>query len=216
MITLLGKTASRAARCVWALEEVGVPYEHNPLDYAKGEAKTDSFMAINPVAKIPALTDDAGGVAMSESLAINLYIAQTYGSSFKGGSLWPDDAAGQAACLQWTLFAATELEPPGAARLVEFIFKTEENRSQEVLDVAAEKSKAPLTALEIKLQDRAYLLGDTFTAADLNVACVAEYFVRTKFDLSPWPKVNDWITRCLARPAFAAMTAIKVKESAQN
>jgi glutathione S-transferase len=208
MITLLGKSASRAGRCLWALEEASIEYKHNPVDYAKGEAKTDSFRAINPNAKIPALTD--GNVAMFESLAINLYIAQTYGK----GSLWPDAAAGNAACQQWTLFAATELEPPSAARLVEFIFKTEENRSQEALDAAAEKTKAPLDALEATLRDRDYLTGDYFNVADLNVACVAEYLVRTKFDLSSWPKVNDWIARCLARPAFAAMLDIKAKEMA--
>ena len=212
MITLLGKAMSRAARCVWALEETGVDYEHNPLDYAKGEAKTAEFMAINPGAKIPALTDNRadGDVALFESLAINLYVAQTYGQ----GKIWPTDAAGQAACQQWTLFAATELEPPAAKRLVEFIFKSEAERSQAVLDEAAEKSKAPLDALEAKLQTQSYLTGDSFTVADLNVACVAEYLVRTNFDLSSWPKVKDWMERCMARPAYAAMSEIKSKEAA--
>lgn len=210
MITLLGKSISRAARCLWALEEVGVAYEHHPLDYTKGEAKTDEFLAINPGAKIPALID--GDVKLFESLAINLYLAQTYGK----GTLWPDDPAGQALCLQWTLFAVTEVEPPGAARLVEFVFKSEGARSQEAIDAAAERSKQPLDTLETTLQDRPYLGGETFTAADLNAACLVEYFVRTKFDLSPWPKVNDWISRCLARPAFQTVTDIKAKEAAHS
>jgi len=210
MITLLGKSISRAARCLWALEEVGVEYEHKPLDYTKGDAKTEAFLAINPGAKIPALID--GDVALFESLAINLYIAQTCGK----GTLWPDDAPGQALCLQWTLFAASELEPPGAARLVEFVFKSEAERSQETIDAAAERSKGPLNTLEATLQDRPYLGGDSFTAADLNAACVMEYFVRTKFDLSPWPKVKDWISRCLVRPAFLAVADIKAKEAAKT
>ncbi|NKB45972.1 MAG: glutathione S-transferase family protein [Alphaproteobacteria bacterium] len=208
MITLLGKAISRSARCLWALEETGIAYEHKPVDYTKGEAKTAEFTAINPGAKIPALTD--GEVTMFESLAINLYVAQTYGK----GSLWPDDAAGQAQCLQWTLFSATEAEPPGSARLVQFIFKTEETRSQQVIDDAAERSKAPLNTLETTLQSQPYLAGDAFTVADLNVACSIEYLVRTNFDLSPWPMVQDWIARCMDRPAFQAMTAIKQKEAA--
>ncbi|MBT5242365.1 MAG: glutathione S-transferase family protein [Rhodospirillaceae bacterium] len=208
MITLLGKAISRSARCLWALEEVGVQYEHKPLDYATGDAKTPEFTAINPGAKIPALID--GDVAMFESLAINLYLAQTYGK----GALWPDDAAGQAQCLQWTLFSVTEAEPPGSTRLVQFIFKSKEERSQEVIDAAAERSKAPLNTLETTLQSQSYLAGDSFTVADLNVACSVEYFVRTNFDLSPWPKVKDWIARCMDRPAFQAMTAIKAKEAA--
>ncbi|MFL2771320.1 MAG: glutathione S-transferase family protein [Rhodospirillaceae bacterium] len=208
MIVLHGKAISRAARCIWALEEVGVEYEHNLLDYTKGEAKTDAFLAINPNAKIPALTD--GDVAMFESLAINLYITQTYGQ----GKLWPTDAAGQAACQQWTLFAATELEPPAARRLVEFVFKSEVERSQLILDEAAVKSKGPLDALDLALRDRKYLLGGSFTVADLNVACVVEYFVRTDFDLSDWPNVKGWITSCLERSAFTTVTDIKAREAA--
>lgn len=208
MITLLGKAISRASRCLWALEETGVDYEHKPLNYATGDAKTPEFLAINPGAKIPALVD--GDAALFESLAINLYIAQNYGK----GSLWPNDAKGQALCLQWTLFAATELEPPGAARLVEFIFKVEADRDQEAIAVAAERIKAPLTTLETSLAGSAYLTGETFNVADLNVACLVDYLVRTKFDLSPWPKVEAWVTTCLARPANQAVNAIKAKEAA--
>lgn len=208
MITLLGKAISRASRCLWALEETGIEYEHRPLNYATGDAKTPEFLAINPGAKIPALVD--GDAALFESLAINLYVAQNYGK----GTLWPDDAKGQALCLQWSLFAATELEPPGAARLVEFIFKSEAERSQEVLDNAAERIKAPLNTLETTLDGRTYLTGEEFTVGDLNAACLVEYLIRTNFDLSPWPKVKAWAEKCLNRPANQAVNAIKAKEAA--
>jgi len=208
MITLLGKANSRASRNIWALEEVGIEYTHDPVDYRNGGAKTESFMAINPGAKIPALQD--GDVAMFESLAMNLYIAQTYGQ----GGLWPSDAAGQALCVQWTLFAGTELEPPSVARLVEFIFKPEDKRDQAVLDREAGRTKGPLDTLEATLSKRAYLAGDAFSVADLNVAGVAEYLVRTDFDLSPWPKTKAWLETCLAREANEKTNAIKAKEAA--
>jgi len=210
MITLLGKAISRASRCLWALEETGIEYKHDPLDYATGDAKTPEFLAINPGAKIPALVD--GDVAMFESLAITLHVAQNYGQ----GSLWPDDTKGQALALQWSLFAATELEPPGAARLVEFIFKSEADRDQDAIAAAAERIKAPLNTLETTLKERPFLTGDAFNIADLNAACLVEYLVRTKFDLSPWPRVDDWIRRCLARPAYQAVNEIKAQEAAQS
>lgn len=210
MITLLGKAISRASRCLWALEEAGIEYTHDPLDYAAGDAKTPEFLAINPGAKIPALVD--GDVALFESLAITLYVAQNYGQ----GSLWPADAKGQALCLQWSMFAATELEPPGAARLVEFIFKSEADRDHDAIAAAAERIKAPLGTLESTLDGRPFLTGDAFNIADLNAACLVDYLVRTKFDLSPWPRVDDWIKRCLARPANQAVNDIKAKEAAQS
>ncbi len=210
MITLLGKANSRASRNLWALEELGVEYTHDPVDYRTGAVKTDTFLAINPGAKIPALTDNTadGDVAMFESLAINLYLAQTYGK----GSLWPDDATGQALCLQWTLFAATELEPPAVGRLIEFLFK--EKPDEAVLEKLAETTAKVMDVLEASLSNSAYLAGDSFTVADLNVVGCADYLVRTQFDLSNWPKTTSWLTSCLDRPAYQRVNDIKSSETA--
>ena len=214
MITLLGKAELRASRCLWTLEELGVDYTHNPVDYRTGAVKTGDFLAINPGAKIPALTDDTGGgdVAMFESMAMNLYLAQTYGTKSKGGSLWPDDTAGQAQCLQWTLFAGTELEPNAVGRLIEFIFK--EKPDESVLSQLAEKTGKALDVLEATLSKSTFLAGEAFTVADLNVAGVADYLVRTSFDLSKWPKTEAWLKVCFERPAFIRVNEIKAAERA--
>ena len=147
MITLYGKAASRTSRNLWALEEIGVAYQHVPADYLKGDTKTAAYLSINPAGKVPALTD--GDVVMTESLAMNLYIAQTYGA----GTLWPADKAAQAKCIQWTLWAATELEPPAVGRLVEFVFKKEHERDQKNVDALAERTKAPLNVLAAALTE---------------------------------------------------------------
>jgi glutathione S-transferase len=205
MITIYGKAASRTARNLWALEELGVPYRHVPYDYRTGETRTPDYLAINPAGKIPALTD--GEVTMTESLAMNLYLAQTYGA----GTLWPTDAPSRARCLQWTLWAATELEPAAAGRLVEFIFKPEAERDLKAVAQFAERTNARLPVLAARLGRSPYLAGSAFTVADLNVAAVAEYLVRTHFDFSPWPAVAAWLTGCLARPANQRVTAMKAK-----
>ncbi|MDX2145402.1 MAG: glutathione S-transferase family protein [Rhodospirillaceae bacterium] len=203
MITLYGKAASRTSRNLWALTELGVPYKHIPFDYLKGDTKTPEFLAINPAGKVPALTDD--GVVMTESLAMNIYIAQTYGA----GSLWPTDKGAQAKCLQWTLWAATELEPLAVGRLIEFVFKKEHERDLKNVETLAERTKAPLKVLEAALSKAPYLAGGTFTIADLNVAAVADYLVRTQFDTTPWPATHKWLTDCLARPANQKVNAMK-------
>ena len=103
MIQLYGNDRSRATRNIWMLEELGIDYERKMIDHVSGETKRTDFIAINPGGKVPALTD--GNVVMFESLAINIYLAMTYGK----GSFWPDDNIGQAACLQWSVFSATKL-----------------------------------------------------------------------------------------------------------
>jgi glutathione S-transferase len=203
MITLYGKAASRTARNLWALEELGLPYKHVPYDYLKGETKTPDYLAINPAGKVPALTD--GKVVMTESLGMNLYIAHTYGQ----GKLWPDDQAERAKCIQWTLWAATELEPSAAGRLIQLILTPEPQRDPKAIDAFAEKSKLALNTLNAALSRAPYLAGPSFSVADLNVAAVTEYLQRTKFDLTPWPAVQKWLDVCLARPANLRVLEMK-------
>ena len=204
MITLYGKAASRTSRNLWALEELGIAYKHVPFDYLKGDTKMAEYLTINPAGKVPALVDD--DVVMTESLGMNLYIAHNYGI----GTLWPEGKAARAKCIQWTLWAATELEPPAVGRLIEFNFKKEHERDQKNIDALAEHTKWPLNTLDAALQRSAYLAGAMFTIADLNVAAVCEYLTRTKFDLTPWPAANRWVSECLARPANQKVTAMKM------
>ncbi|MDG2244244.1 MAG: glutathione S-transferase family protein [Rhodospirillaceae bacterium] len=193
MITLYGNDRSRATRNVWMLKELGVEYERNMVDHTKGEAKAADFLAINPGGKVPALTD--GDVVMFESLAINLYLAMTYGK----GSMWPDDAAGQAACVQWTMFSATEVEPHTVGALIELIFKPEAVRDKAAAQACLDKLPPVLNVLETTLNDRNYLGGESFTAADLNVACVVNSLNMIGFDFTPYPKMTAWVQRCVAR-----------------
>jgi len=210
MITLLGKAESRASRCLWVLEELGVEYTHNPIHYRTDAVRTEEFLAINPGAKIPALVDDTDGkgVTMFESLAIALYLAQTYGQ----GSLWPEDARGQGLCLQWTLFAGTELEPPAVNRLIEYLFK--ETRDEVLLNQLAITTGKTLDVLEASLSKNSFLVCDSLTISDLNVAGVMDYLVRTSFDLSPWPKTEAWTKACFDRPSFVRVDEIKAAERA--
>ena len=75
---------SRAMRVVWALEEVGQPYELVSTHFLT-DAHSPEFLKINPNGRIPALQD--GDLVLFESLAINLYLARKYGSA-----IWPKTA----------------------------------------------------------------------------------------------------------------------------
>ena len=66
------------------IEELGVPYELVKTDFANGDTRSPDFLRINPNGHVPALVD--GELALFESLAINLYLAEKYGR----GNLWPD------------------------------------------------------------------------------------------------------------------------------
>jgi glutathione S-transferase len=83
MIKLYGIPASRASRCLWMLEELGVKYENVPTHFI-GDVKKPDYLKLNPNGHIPTLDDE--GLVLWESLAINLHLARKYGK----GSLWPE------------------------------------------------------------------------------------------------------------------------------
>jgi glutathione S-transferase len=192
MLKIHGIARSRAFRCIWAAEEAGLAYEVIPLGFVPG-FKLERPLAINPNNKIPALED--GDLVLFESLAINLHIAGKVGAPLMPAG---NDAS---RVLQWTLWAATEVEshvmrwaynsyyPPPAVHN-----PAEAAQSKEALDQR-------LAVLEAELSKGDLLIGNGFTIADLNVAAVLYPPAMNGYDFTAFPKAKAWLSRCLERPA---------------
>ena len=219
MITLYGVYRSRATRPVWLLTELGMDFTHVPViqSYRLADPKsadaplntaTPSFLAINPSGQIPVYDED--GLVLTESLAITLHIARAY-----GGALGPQDLAETAQMEQWSLFAATSVETP-ALEILYIIGdggdKTPEGQAS--IAVNAEKLRRPLARLQAHLAGHDWLVGDRFTAADINVAEVVRYAQGHPSLLAEFPAVKIWAERCQARPAFQAMWEARSAEPA--
>jgi glutathione S-transferase len=197
MLKIYGWKRSRAARCMWVMEELGLDYEQVPLNPHAGETRTAEYLALNPSGKIPTLVHD--DLVLTESMAINWYLS----SSFPG-ALLPRAPRQQAKVHQWTSWAITELEPSivGIMR--------EGRRPREQIDEARiEAGRASVhtvleTVLEPHLGRQPFLLsGDTFTLADLNVASVVSTLQVFDIPLDRHPRVADWLRRCLSREAWS-------------
>ena len=201
MTKLHGTSRSRSARSLWALEELGVNYEHNPMPTT--DAKSAPHLKLNPNGHVPVLEDD--GVVVWESMAINLYLADKYGKN----SLWPSDPMGRADVYKWSFFAMTEVEPHLITILRNRVMNAPENRDEKAASAAVEALKAPMNALEESLKGKEYLLGKNFTIADLNVAAVMSWIPMMKLDLSSWPNVAAWLQKCLGRDANKKVRGLK-------
>ena len=219
MITLYGVYRSRASRPLWLLAETGTKYAHVPViqsyrlpDPASPDAPmhtaSASFLAVNPQAQIPAMTD--GDLTLTESLAITNYLARRY-----GGDLGPQTDAESALINQWTLFAATGIETPA----LEILYtqtdggdKTTEG--QAAIAINAEKLRRPLARLNLHLTAHPYLVADRFTVADINTAECLRYAQGHPTLLAEFPAAKAWLESCQSRPAFQSMWANRLKEPA--
>lgn len=193
-LTLYGVPQSRAARCLWALEELGAPYEHVMTSFM-GDNKQPDFLAINPNGRVPALKH--GDLCLFESMAINLYLARTFG---KGG-LQPDDEQGAALATQWSFWAMTECEKGALTALFHAFGLGGLEKSEAKVQEQLKDLDRPFKVLDAALAGREWLVGDRFTVADLNVASVLQWAYNARLDLSAYPNLAGWLKRCFGRPA---------------
>ena len=203
-LTIYGTPASRAFRVLWAAHELELPYELVPHHYAGPETRSPAYLAINPNGTVPAIVDD--GVPLFESLAINLYLAR------KAGRLWPAGVADEGRLYQWTLWAATEVDPVIGQWAYNSFFLPQEQRKPELAAEAAVKLRTRLGVIDGALARRRWLAGDDFTIADLNAAAVL--FRAPMFGIDAWPHLKDWHVRCYARPAAKAAVALREAKAA--
>ena len=219
MLTLYGVSRSRATRPLWLLAETATPFTQVPVLQAYRHSGANAgwsglttaspaFLAVNPLGQIPALADD--DVVLTESLAITLYLARKF-----GGTLGPQSDIETAQMEQWALFAATSVETPA----LEIFYPIAEGRDTTpegaaLVAVASEKLRRPFTRLEAHLTAHPYLVGDRFTAADINTAECVRYAQGATTLMAGFPAVTAWLDRCQARPAFKSMWASRLAEPA--
>jgi glutathione S-transferase len=194
MIKLYGIPASRAFRSRWMLEELGLQYENVPTNFT-GETRTAEFLKLNPNGHIPVLVD--GETVLWESMAINLYLARAYGS----GSLWPASVADEGRAFQWSFWVMTEVEGALLMVLMHRRILPAERRDADTATAHEAKLAAPFAVLEGALRGQPFLLGASFSVADLNVASVLTWATLAGVDLGKWPQVATWLQRCASRPA---------------
>ncbi len=179
---------SRAATVVWMLEEVGVPYELRFVDIMKGAQKSPEFLALNPMGKLPTLTD--GDTVVTEVAAIGLYLADKYAY----GRLCPKvDESARATYLRWSLFAPSVIEPGAMAKMNAWAFKDGQ--------AGWGNYEAMLASMEKAVSNGAFLLGDAFSMADVIFGGTLRYMLTFKM-LEARPAFTAYAERLAGRPAL--------------
>lgn len=217
MLSIYGVYRSRASRNYWLAGELGLPFVSVPVVQARRvddphaadaplNTQSPDFLAVNPTGLIPCIDD--GGFVMTESLAINLYLARKHGGPLSGQTVTEE-----AEMLQWTMWAATEVEPHAVKIILTLDTNAAESEAGRLTIRAAAKAlRKCFQRLDQHLAATGHVVGDRFTVADLNVAEVFRYAMSQPQLFDAAPNVKAWLERCQARPAFRAMMETRAKE----
>jgi glutathione S-transferase len=203
MLRIYGIARTRAFRALWIAKELGLDYEHVPIEIGDAGARTAAYLAVNPNGRLPAIEDD--GFVLWESLAITLYLAKKHSI----GRLYPADLQDEARTWQWSLWALNEVDRGVNIWSLHAVRLPPEDRDPQKLAEALKVNAKPFGVLDAAFADRPYLIGDDFTVADLNVAAVISRAI--DMDLSATPRLGAWLRRCLERPA--ARDARRLREA---
>jgi glutathione S-transferase len=203
-LRIYGIARTRAFRALWVAEELGLPYEHLPIEIGTAGARAPEFAVLNPNGRLPFIDD--GGFGLSESLAITLYLAKKHSL----GKLYPGTLQGEAQAWQWSFWAIAEVDRGVNIWSLHAVRLPPAERNAGLRDEALQIIAAPFKVLDAAVAKKPYLLGDDFTIADLNVAAVISRAIG--MDLSAVPNLKAWLTRCFDRPA--ARTALALKDQA--
>jgi glutathione S-transferase len=169
------------------------------------DLKGAEYLKINPNGKVPALVD--GDFKLFESMAINLYLAAKHGKN----GFFPASLEDQALCHQWSFWGMTEVEKPLLTILIDMFMTAPDKRKPEAVAEAQKALPKPFGVLNGALQGHNYLLGSTFTVADLNLASICSWSKPIKFDFGPFPNAGAWLDRCLSRPSYKAAKGTRAK-----
>ena len=199
MIELWHCPDARSFRPLWALEELGLPYELHLLPFPP-RMRAPEYLQVNPLGTIPALRD--GDTFMSESAAIVQYLATRYGPS---DLAVPADDPAYGAWLNWLHFGEATLTFPQT--LVLRYRRFEPGKAEVVADDYAQWFLSRLRHVDRALADGDWLCAGRFTAADISVGYALLLARQLKLDAKFSPAIQAYWARLSDRPAFKAAKA---------
>lgn len=205
MLKIWGRpNSSNVAKVMWAIAELGVPYERVDAGGAFGIVDTPAYRALNPNGQIPTIEDD--GFVLWESNAIVRYLAAKHGV----GTLWPEDPRVRADADRWMDWTATTLADSIAALRAAYKV-ADHDRDEARIATALARTAATIEVLDRALRGRAHVAGDALTMGDVALGPLVHRWFVVPLDKPDAPALAGWYGRMNRREAFATHVAAAVR-----
>ena len=180
-------------------KHLGLDLEYVFVDLGCGEHQTPDYLALNPNGKVPALQD--GDVALFESAAIMIYLAQQAGSD-----LWATTPAEQVEIVKWLSWDLAHFSRHTGMLFYQNMIRPRfglGDPDPAVVEESLGFFNRFAGVLDNHLSGRSHLVGNRLTVADFAVAAVLPLAVPSKIPLGDFPEVSRWHDSLMALPAWA-------------
>ena len=175
---------------------LGIEYERREVSVIDRSDRLELLGQLNPALRVPTLVFDDGR-SMGESDAIMFHFAE-------GTPYLPEDRWERAQVLQWLFFEQYSHEPNIA--VARFWVIAGITPSEADAEAKRRGSIAALDAMERHLADRAFLVGERYTIADIALYAYTHVAPEAGFDLAGYPAINAWLERVAAQPGHIVIT----------
>ena len=192
MIDLYTWTTPNGRKVSIALEEMGLPYEAHAIDISKDEQFDPAFLKIAPNNKIPAIVDRDEDIAMMETGAILLYLAQ------KTGQFMPTEKKAYWKAVEWLMWQMGGLGP--MAGQAHHFLKYNRGKAPYAEERYFKETNRLYRVLNTQLEDNEYIAGD-YSITDMACWPWVSRYEWQEIDMNEYPNVKRWYKAIAERPA---------------
>lgn len=202
-LKLWGRASSgNVQKALWALDELGLAYEHIEAGGAHGIVGDASYRALNPNGLVPTLEED--GFVLWESNAILRYLAHAHG----GPLALPEAPRARALIDQWLDWQATAFTPAMRDAFLQLVRVAPEKREPRVVEASRANSERCAALLDRHLADTPFVAGETFSIADIAVGLAGHRWFQLPLEREERPNIRRWLEGLAQRPASSAVLSL--------
>lgn len=195
-LKIWGRISSLNVRkVVWTAQALGLPFERLDAGLRYGVVKTPEYLQKNPNALVPLLQD--GDFSLWESNVIVRYLCAKHSL----GALYPDDLQQRFDAERWMDWQQTTFNLAGGPAFMQWFRTPPEQRNQDVIAKSVAATQPLLAMLNAHLAQRAFMLGDVLTMADIPMASEIHRWWELPQPRTDYPHITRWYNQILAHSA---------------
>lgn len=198
MITVYGDIKSgNCYKVALLFSHLGIDYDWCEILVVNGETRTPEFLALNPAAQIPVVVLDNNEVLTQSNAILNFFSDES--------ALMPTDSLDRFRVQEWQFYEQYNHEPTIAVRRFINKFLGMPSERQAEYDSKEEPGYRALGVMETRLAKHQFLVGNSYTVADISLYAYTHVADEGGFDLSRFPGICNWLERVRQQPGYFSM-----------